>query len=394
MKPTRACICALLCMFLLGTSRLAGQSITLLDTVYTPPGYAEGQLLASIYIPARPNGVGVVLTHGIYATRKQMQVWCDSLARNGYVAMAIDYYDIVDTTHGGYPKPVRAFKTAVQFLRRNAARFGILPARRIGGIGLSQGSIVWGQTVIWDNDYAFFLTDSTTSDHLDALVTLYGLFDTENFLNSSQPLQSWLTTYFIRSPGLRSTKGDCIANERNITTPMLLVHGTADPVLQYQQSVQLYDSIRVRGGSADLLLFSGQGHEFDLNGSETAFTSAGLVVKDSVLAFFNRTLVTSPVSFVSTQPGLGAPTQFVLYDNYPNPFNPTTIIEYSLPHASNVRLSVYDVLGRSVAVLVDQNEPGGRYKVTFSASGLSSGVYFYRLQVDRTTLVKRMMLLR
>ena len=89
------------------------------------------------------------------------------------------------------------------------------------------------------------------------------------------------------------------------------------------------------------------------------------------------------------------PYETRLDGNYPNPFNPTTVIGYQLSTAGTVRLSVYDILGREVAVLVNQDRTAGRYEVSFDASGLSSGVYLYRLQLAghvvstrRMTLVK------
>lgn len=89
------------------------------------------------------------------------------------------------------------------------------------------------------------------------------------------------------------------------------------------------------------------------------------------------------------------PLETRLDGNYPNPFNPTTVIRYQLSVAGDTRLSVYDILGREVAVLVNQERAAGRYEVTFDASGLSSGVYLYRLQsgghvvsTRRMTLVK------
>ena len=69
-----------------------------------------------------------------------------------------------------------------------------------------------------------------------------------------------------------------------------------------------------------------------------------------------------------------------LYQCYPNPFNPRTVVSYQLSVASYVRLLLYDVLGREVAVLVDERKVAGGYEVKFDARGLSSGVYFYRLQ--------------
>ena len=76
----------------------------------------------------------------------------------------------------------------------------------------------------------------------------------------------------------------------------------------------------------------------------------------------------------------GKPTEFALRQNYPNPFNPSTIIKYDLPKASEVLLSVYDLLGREVTVLVNEKREAGYHSVTFNASGLSTGVYFYRLR--------------
>jgi hypothetical protein len=73
------------------------------------------------------------------------------------------------------------------------------------------------------------------------------------------------------------------------------------------------------------------------------------------------------------------PSDFTLYQNYPNPFNPTTNIEYSIPEASFVELKVYDVLGNEVAVLVNQEQPAGVYRVDFNSEGLSSGFYVAKI---------------
>ena len=85
---------------------------------------------------------------------------------------------------------------------------------------------------------------------------------------------------------------------------------------------------------------------------------------------------------------------FVLQQNYPNPFNPTTAISYELSANGFVTLKVYDVLGRLVRTLVDKVEQAGSYSVTFSASGLASGVYFYRLQAGSYSQTPKLMVLK
>jgi hypothetical protein len=96
------------------------------------------------------------------------------------------------------------------------------------------------------------------------------------------------------------------------------------------------------------------------------------------------------------------PTKFALQQNYPNPFNPTTSIKYSLPavgtgHAPSVqtvKLVVYDVLGKEVATLVNKHQRPGSYTVNFDASGLSSGIYFYKLSAGKFIKTRKMVLLR
>ncbi len=73
-------------------------------------------------------------------------------------------------------------------------------------------------------------------------------------------------------------------------------------------------------------------------------------------------------------------SEYKLVQNYPNPFNPITTIKYSIPKASFVTLKVYDILGREVATLVNEEKPLGNYQVEFNASSLASGVYFYKIQ--------------
>lgn len=90
----------------------------------------------------------------------------------------------------------------------------------------------------------------------------------------------------------------------------------------------------------------------------------------------------------------GAKMTFNLAQNYPNPFNPTTMISYSVPATAEIRLSVFDVLGREVSTLVNQRQSAGTYNVTFDGKALSSGVYFYRLQAGDKVKIQKMMLIK
>ncbi|MBI5402981.1 MAG: T9SS type A sorting domain-containing protein [Ignavibacteriae bacterium] len=93
------------------------------------------------------------------------------------------------------------------------------------------------------------------------------------------------------------------------------------------------------------------------------------------------------------------PTEYKLFQNYPNPFNPTTNIKYSIPsnvnrQSSNVKLVVFDILGKVVATLVNENQSPGVYEVSFNAGSLPSGVYFYKLTAGDYTEVKKLVLLK
>lgn len=86
------------------------------------------------------------------------------------------------------------------------------------------------------------------------------------------------------------------------------------------------------------------------------------------------------------------PTEFKLEQNYPNPFNPSTVISYQLPEAGNVRLRIYNMLGEEVTTLVNHQQPAGTYKVDWNASGLTSGIYLYRLEAKNFVQTKKMIL--
>ena len=114
--------------------------------------------------------------------------------------------------------------------------------------------------------------------------------------------------------------------------------------------------------------------------------------KSGVLFLDN--LQVNPVVSAVTVASADLPTRFGLARNYPNPFNPSTIIQYQLPIDTHVRLAVYNILGQLVRVLVDENKPRGSYSYTFDAHGLSSGVYFYKLEASGFQNVQKMLLVR
>ncbi|VAX27647.1 hypothetical protein MNBD_IGNAVI01-1632, partial [hydrothermal vent metagenome] len=113
---------------------------------------------------------------------------------------------------------------------------------------------------------------------------------------------------------------------------------------------------------------------------------------------FSDVIVSDTVTSVNSS-NSNVPKTFNLLQNHPNPFNPSTTIKYSIPsvgtrHASSVQLKVYDILGREVATLVNKEQKPGNYNVTFNASHLTSGIYFYRIVSGSFVKTMKMILLK
>lgn len=108
--------------------------------------------------------------------------------------------------------------------------------------------------------------------------------------------------------------------------------------------------------------------------------------------FLADTLFRTVATFIAQRGGV--PKEFMLEQNFPNPFNPSTTIHIELPHASRVILSVYNVLGQEVLTLIDGEKPAGIFDVRFSASNLSSGTYVYRLRAGEYVSTKRMLIVK
>lgn len=104
--------------------------------------------------------------------------------------------------------------------------------------------------------------------------------------------------------------------------------------------------------------------------------------------------ITVNVGFVGIVNNNLTPKEFKLHQNYPNPFNPVTNIKFDIPKAGFVKLKIYDVNGREVSQLINSNMNAGSYTFDFDASKLSSGVYFYKLETDDFTSIKKMLLVK
>jgi hypothetical protein len=116
-----------------------------------------------------------------------------------------------------------------------------------------------------------------------------------------------------------------------------------------------------------------------------------VVTKQNYFRYHAKVKVNGPVG---VEPVAGIPVTYSLSQNYPNPFNPVTKIKFALPKTSNVKLVVYDVLGRQVQELINTRMNAGYHEFNFTASELPSGVYFYRLTAGEFTDVKKMTLIK
>ena len=135
---------------------------------------------------------------------------------------------------------------------------------------------------------------------------------------------------------------------------------------------------------------------FDATEVDTGDYYASLIVKSndpftpSVVVPIHMIVSTS----VGVEDGLNSPQVFNLEQNYPNPFNPSTTIKYSIPKTSNVKLTLFNLLGEEVTTLVNEEKNAGNYTVEFNASSLPSGVYFYQLKARDFIQTRKMILIK
>jgi len=356
-----------------------------LDTVYpTQNGYYTGDS-ATIFFPAIPNGAAVIAVHWLGGVRSIMDAWCDTLAAHGYLAMTIDYPDPINPPAVQFPEQVRDVKFAVQFLRRLAHRFSI-DTNKIYGLGNSLGSILIGEALIRDNDAAYFGTDPNISDHFNAVALLYGLYDCSNYLQSRLAIPEFIAHYFPGGAAQRDSNTP-VLHAGNIMTPLFLLHGSSDNTIQYQQSVEMNDSLTAHKKPHELLLFQGEDHAFDLT-TAGDFTSPGLIAKDSVLAYFTRAM-----NSTTAVPETSYPSDYALYSAYPNPFASSTTISYALPTAEDVSLKVYNTLGEEVATLANGEMAAGEHSGSFNGRNVQNGLYFYRLSAGKFSQTGTMIVL-
>src|SRR5438128_11005409 len=88
------------------------------------------------------------------------------------------------------------------------------------------------------------------------------------------------------------------------------------------------------------------------------------------------------------------PFHFSLRQNYPNPFNPQTNVEFSVPRISNVTIKIYDINGKEIVKLIDGTVHAGVNRITYDASGLASGIYFYSMKTNEFSETKKMLLIK
>ncbi|NQT25713.1 right-handed parallel beta-helix repeat-containing protein, partial [candidate division KSB1 bacterium] len=219
---------------------------------------------------------------------------------------------------------------------------------------------------IWHNGgYAIEVRDST-----DRQITI-----TENSITNNG------------SGGIKLMYG---ANEA-ILTPAILAQAPLAGVAPPNCRIEIFSDSADQGR-----LFLGY---TDSNGSG-AWSWAGSLVKPNITitatdANGNTSMFSSSLMVSVEENELAAiPETYYLTQNYPNPFNPTTTIEFGLPKEDRITLKVFDLLGREVLTLMDEKRKAGKHEVSFDASSLASGLYFYRIQSGQFTKIRKMVLVK
>ncbi len=129
-----------------------------------------------------------------------------------------------------------------------------------------------------------------------------------------------------------------------------------------------------------------------IGGENANATAKRFDSRENATAANRPTLTVTYTTSTSVEQNTSNPNRFSLEQNYPNPFNPSTVIRYSIPVSEHVSLKVFDLLGKEIAILVNETKAAGSFSQEWDASGLPSGIYFYRLQSGNNVSTKKLLL--
>lgn len=226
----------------------------------------------------------------------------------------------------------------------------------------------------------------------------------------NNPLPSGVTAFILKSGSLLSSTAFSFAS---LSNELLVVSGSQSTltgtgkvngsgnfgfmltVLDGHSSANTKDKLRIKiwdKANGNAVYYDSQMGAAD-DASPTAVVTGGVITVSKI----GGSIAAQDVNIQKVMEDEAAaeiPTEFALYNAYPNPFNPSTTIKFDIPEAAKVRLVVYDMLGREVAVLVDAEKLAGQHTVRFDAGQLSTGTYIYRLQAGTYTQVKKLVLMK
>ena len=245
----------------------------------------------------------------------------------------------------------------------------------------------------WDSTYKSFYsppnsyTDSKNGNYINNATVTMTLTNSINLTGLNNPKFRFRTKFEIEN---NNDYGQVKVSSNNGASWVALQGRYTDPGVSPQPAGQpVYDGVLINWGKEEISLANYLSPQVKLQfvlDTDNELTRDGWYLDD--IGVFIYTIPTETPSEIKPV------YEFSLEQNYPNPFNPTTSIQYAIGSRQFVTLKVYDVLGNTVATLVNEEKPAGTYEVKFDASNLSSGIYFYKLQAGSFIKTKKMILLR
>ncbi|MGD8782594.1 MAG: T9SS type A sorting domain-containing protein [Ignavibacteria bacterium] len=298
------------------------------------------------------------------------------------------------------------------------------------------------QTEDWEKDFAYE-EFSALNNNYQAILTevnkaiLEKNFNKENYVEDFETIIKGCKTFILSNsasdfaPTAIKLAADSYKQNRDFegmktfldeiitNNDLQNLHGTAElysadyytSQQNYYQALETLDNIILSYGEEDSKTFNenlvcesliskGYIHEFSLNNPDDAIEDYSKVLSnypENIFAKYAKIQLKNLGIESEETPGsenLSNESSELSIENYPNPFNPATIISYTLPEEGRVSIKIYDILGREVETIVNEIRTAGTHSVEFNASHLPSGVYLYRIETSRGMLTKKMLLLK